>query len=91
MRNQRTHIYVVRPGIGGPPVLTSTVDRQAGTITATVADGGAITMDVITARAMWIVINEAVYQERSLRADGPTLTLECDRGTGRSVTVRRDT
>lgn len=58
MRHQRTHIYQVRPAIGGPPLLTSTVDRQAGTITATVADGGAVTMDVVTARAMWIVINE---------------------------------
>ena len=91
MPNQRTHTYAVRPSIGGPAVLISTVDRQAGTITAAASDGRSITIDVVTARAMWITIHEAVYEERSLRADGPTLTLECDRGTGRTVTVRRDT
>ena len=47
-------------------------------------------MDVVTARAMWIIIHEAVYHERSVRPDGSTLTLECDRGTGRRVKVRRD-
>jgi hypothetical protein len=50
----------------------------------------AIMMDVVTARAMWIIIHEAVYHERSVRPDGSTLTLECDRGTGRRVKVRRD-
>lgn len=88
--HQRTHTYVVRPAIGGPPLLTATVDREAGTITATAAGGAAITLDVVTARAMWITISEAVYAERSLRADGPTRTLECDRGTGRVVSLRRD-
>jgi len=90
MRHQRTHTYQVRPSIGGPPVLTATVDRKGATITATAADGGTITLDVVTARAMWIVIHEAVYEQRSLRSDGPTLTLQCDRGTGRTVTVRQD-
>lgn len=90
MGNQRTHTYLVRPSIGGPAVVTCTVDRQARTITATVADGGTITMDLVTARAMWITIHEAVYEQRSLRPDGPTLTLQCDRGTGRTVAVRRD-
>ncbi|MGH3734142.1 MAG: hypothetical protein ACRDT6_00695 [Micromonosporaceae bacterium] len=70
-------------------MLTSTVDREAETITATFG-AEAITFDVVTARAVWITINEAVYAERSLRADGPTLTLECDRGTGRVVSLRRD-
>jgi hypothetical protein len=91
MRNRRTHTYRVRPAIGGPAVLTSTIERQNGTITATAANGGTITMDVLTARAMWITIHEAVYEQRSLLADGPTLTLECDGGTGRSVVVGRDT
>lgn len=90
MANQRTHTYQVRPAIGGPPILTSTVDRQAATITTAAASGDTITMDVITARAMWITIHEAVYEQRSLRPDGPTLTLQCDRGTGRPITVRRD-
>lgn len=74
--NQRTHTYQVRPSIGGPPVLSATVDRQAGTITATTGDGRTITLDVTTARAIWVVIQEAVYQERSLRTAGPTLTLQ---------------
>ena len=90
MGNQRMHSYDVRPSIGGPPVLSVSVDRQAGEMTATLADGGVVTMDVTAARALWIVIQEAIYQQRSLRADGPTLTLQCDRGTGRVVTVRRD-
>ena len=90
VRHQRTHTYLVRPSIGGPPVLSVSVDRRAGSITVATADGGTITLDVVTARAMWIVIHEAVYEQRSLRSDGPTLTLQCDRGTGRTVTVRRD-
>ncbi len=90
MRNKRTHTYHVRPSIGGPPLLTSTVDRQAGTITATTVDGSTITLDVTTARAMWIVIHEAIYEQRSLRPDGPTLTLQCDRGSGRVVRLRQD-
>lgn len=89
--HQRTHTYVVRPSIGGPPLLTTTVDRQARTITAIMSDGDTITLDTVTARAMWMIIQEAVYGERSLRPDGPNLTLECDRGTGRPITVRRDT
>lgn len=55
------------------------------------SDGDTITLDTVTARAMWMIIQEAVYGERSLRPDGPNLTLECDRGTGRPITVRRDT
>ncbi|MGH3738702.1 MAG: hypothetical protein ACRDT6_24345 [Micromonosporaceae bacterium] len=47
-------------------------------------------MDVPTARAMWICLQEAMYEGRSLRPDGPMLTLQCDRGTGRPITVRRD-
>ncbi|MGH3735627.1 MAG: hypothetical protein ACRDT6_08395 [Micromonosporaceae bacterium] len=90
MRNQRVHRYEVRPSIGGPPLLAVSVDRQAGTLTATAADRPSVTLDVATARALWIVINEAVYQERSLRPDGSMLTLTCDRGTGRAVTVGRN-
>jgi len=89
MRHQRTHTYLVRPSVGGPPVLTATVDRDGATITATAADGGTMTLDVTAARAMWIIIHEAVYEQRSLRSYGPTLTLQCDRGTGRTVTVRQ--
>ncbi|MGH3714263.1 MAG: hypothetical protein ACRDT4_12500 [Micromonosporaceae bacterium] len=70
-------------------MLTSTVDREAETISATFG-AEVITLDVVMARALWITINEAVYAERSLRADGPTLTLECDPGTGRIVSLRRD-
>lgn len=55
------------------------------------SDGDTITLDTVTARAMWMIIQEAVYGERSSRPDGPNLTLECDRGTGRPITVRRDT
>ncbi len=87
MRNQRTHTYEVRPSIGGPPVLSVSVDRQTETLTAT-TKGRKITLDVATARALWIVIQEAVYQERSLRPDGSMLTLAFDRGTGRLVAVR---
>lgn len=90
MRNQRTHTYQVRPAIGGPPVLSVTVDRQAGQMSATLADGGAVTLDVVTAQAMWIVIQEAIYQQRSLRPEGPTLTVQHDPGTGRTVALRRN-
>ncbi len=90
MGNQRTHTYQVRPSIGGPPVLSTTVDRQAGTITLRAPEGASLTLDVVTARAIWITIQEAVYEGRSLPADGPTLTLQCDRGTGRTVVVRRN-
>lgn len=91
MGNQRMHTYHVRPSIGGPPVLSVTVDRQAGMINATLMDGRAVALDVAAARAMWIVIHEAVYEQRSLRPDGPTLTLTWDRGTGRAVIMRQDT
>ena len=91
MGNQRAHTYEVRPSIGGPPVLTVIVDRQAGVLNATLDGGGAVTMDVVAARAMWIVIHESVYEQRSLRPDGPTLTLTHDRGAGRAVTLRQDT
>ncbi|MGH2603296.1 MAG: hypothetical protein ACRDJ9_28425 [Dehalococcoidia bacterium] len=67
-----------------------TVDRQAGVIFATTSEGHEMVLDVTAARAMWIVIQEAVYQQRSLRPDGPTLTLTYDRGIGRAVTVRQD-
>lgn len=90
MPHKRMHTYQVRPSIGGPPVLSVTIDREAGAIVATTVDGGTITLGVVTARAMWIVIQEAVYQQRSLRPDGSTLTLQFDRGTGRTVAVRRD-
>lgn len=89
-RHQRTHIYEVRPSIGGPPVLTSVVNRQAGTITVRAASGDGMTLDVVTARAVWITIREAVYEQRSLHSNGPAITLRCDWGNGRQVTVRRD-
>lgn len=90
MGNQRSHTYVVRPAIGGPPVTTTTVDRHLGRLTIALTGGSTFTLDVVAARAVWITIHEAVYEQRSLVPDGPTLTLECDRGTGRPVTVRRD-
>lgn len=89
MHNQRNHIYRVRPSIGGPPLLTSTVNRHEQTISL-IGTGTDATLDVVTARAFWITISEAIYEKRSLRPDGPTLTLECDFGTGRARTVRRD-
>ncbi|MGH3647081.1 MAG: hypothetical protein ACRDTM_07885 [Micromonosporaceae bacterium] len=88
--NLRTHIYQVRPSIGGPPVLSVTVDRQSGMLTVAATDGWTIRLDVVMARALWIVIQEAVYERRSLRSDGPTLTLSFDRGTGRMDALKRD-
>lgn len=89
MRNQRNHTYRVRPSIGGPPVLTSTVNRRERTITLH-GNGADATVDVVVARALWIIISEAIYEKRSLDPDGPTLVLECDPGTGRASTMRRD-
>ncbi|MGH2601340.1 MAG: hypothetical protein ACRDJ9_18375 [Dehalococcoidia bacterium] len=90
MGNQRAHNYEVRPSIGGPPVVSVTVDRQAGILTATLAGSRTVRLNALEARAMWIVIHEAVYEQRSLRLEGPTLTLTYDRGTGRAVIVRRN-
>lgn len=89
MAHQRNHVYEVRPAIGGPPVVSTTVDRTSGRLTILV-DGNSLVLDVVAARAVWITIHEAVYEQRSLVPDGPTLTLECDRGNGRPITVRRD-
>lgn len=90
MGNQRTHTYEVRPSIGGQPVLSASVDRQAGVVNARLASGDTVTLDVVDARALWIVIHEAVYERRSLSPVGPTLTLTWDRGSGRAVVMRQD-
>lgn len=87
--HRRAHTYTIRPAIGGPPVLTATVDRTAATVTMTTASGEKLTVDVTTARAMWMTFQAAVYDETSLPADGPRLALEVDRGTGRPVAERR--
>ena len=89
MMHRRMHTYAIRPSIGGPPVLTTIVDRRAGLLTIEITGAEAVTVDVTTARAMWMTIQEAVYEQRSLRPDGPTLTLEIDRGTGVRVARRR--
>lgn len=90
MPHQRTHIYEVRPAIGGPPVLSAPVDRQAGVLNVRLASGATVTLDAVDARALWIVIHEAVYERRSLSPIGPTLTLTWDRGSGRAVVMRQD-
>lgn len=88
MGNRRPHIYAIRPSIGGPPILTTVVDRNARTLTFTVASGETLTVDVQTARALWITIGEAVYHERSLTPDGSMLTTTVDRGTGKPTPGR---
>ncbi|MGH3729215.1 MAG: hypothetical protein ACRDTU_10750 [Micromonosporaceae bacterium] len=85
MAKQRSHTYSIRPAVGGPPVLTTTVDHEARTLTMTTADGTSFTADVTLARAIWMTIQAAVYDERSLQADGPTLTLQYERGAPRKA------
>ncbi len=87
--NRRAHTYAVRPSIGGPPIVTVTVDRQEQLLIVQTTRGD-MTLDIITARALWMVICEAVYEQHSVRPHGPTLVLECDRGTGRPVALCRD-
>lgn len=87
--NRGDHTYTIRPSIGGPPVLTTVVDRNAETLTFTTGSGETFTVDVTTARAVWMTIQESVYEERTLRPDGHMLTMEVDRGTGRPVAGRR--
>ncbi|MGH3713712.1 MAG: hypothetical protein ACRDT4_09675 [Micromonosporaceae bacterium] len=89
MGNRRAHTYTIRPSIGGPPILTTVVDRNAKTLTFTTASGETLTVDVPTARAMWITIQESVYQQRSLEPDGSMLATAVDRGTGQSTAGRR--
>ncbi|MGH3737110.1 MAG: hypothetical protein ACRDT6_16070 [Micromonosporaceae bacterium] len=89
MGSRRAHMYTVRPSIGGPPILTTVVDRNAGTLAFTTASGETFTVDVPTARAMWITIQQAVYDGRSLEPDGSMLTTALDRGTGQRPAGRR--
>ncbi|MGH3736242.1 MAG: hypothetical protein ACRDT6_11570 [Micromonosporaceae bacterium] len=89
MGNRRDHTYTIRPSIGGPPILTTVVDRNAKTLTFTTANRETLTVNVATARAMWITIQESVYQERSLAPDGSMLTTTVDRGTGQPTAGRR--
>ncbi|MGH3734070.1 MAG: hypothetical protein ACRDT6_00320 [Micromonosporaceae bacterium] len=87
--HRRAHTYAVRPSIGGPPILTAVADRQSELLILQIPSGE-FALDVVTARACWMLISEALYQERSVRLSGPILTLECDPGTGRPSVVRRD-
>jgi hypothetical protein len=84
--HKRTHVYTVRPSIGGPPVLITVIDRHAETLTMrgpriTVNEDGSVTLDAITARAFGVTLHDAISEERSLRHGGVHLTIQVDRGS----------
>lgn len=65
---------------GGDRQVRATVDHGQRRITATVPGGAAVTVDVVAARALAMVLSDAVY--RSLEPDGPLLSIEADNGDG---------
>ncbi|MQA25277.1 MAG: hypothetical protein GEU94_07365 [Micromonosporaceae bacterium] len=71
------HEYRIRfraDGGTGERQVRAVVDCQAQTITVELPDGTRATIDAVTARAVYMLLHEAVYS--SLEPTGPLLRLE---------------
>ncbi|MGA8113861.1 MAG: hypothetical protein WCA46_09385 [Actinocatenispora sp.] len=70
------HEYRVLSVDGEPtePLVRATVDLDSATLAVQVPDGPRISIDVVTARALYMLLGEAVYC--SLAPTGPFLRLE---------------
>ncbi|MGH3734474.1 MAG: hypothetical protein ACRDT6_02455, partial [Micromonosporaceae bacterium] len=79
------HEYRVRPVAEEPtPVLVRVVvDLPAKTLTVEWASGARATFDVVTARALYMALSEAVYG--SLEPEGPYLRVESNSDRGWSA------
>lgn len=60
--------------------VVATLDRAGSAVTVTVPDGAAFTVTTIAARAVSMILSDAVY--RVLEPAGPFLTIEINTGTG---------
>lgn len=60
--------------------VVASIDHQAKRIRLTAPDGGRVSVDVVGARAVAMLLSDAVY--RALEPDGPLLALETDAGDG---------
>ncbi|MGH3737731.1 MAG: hypothetical protein ACRDT6_19280 [Micromonosporaceae bacterium] len=74
------HEYRVVHGPGDTVSLRTTVDLRGRTLTVELPGGTRTTLDVITARALYLTLGQAVYE--SLEPDGPWLRLQRNTGTG---------
>ncbi|MGH2604364.1 MAG: hypothetical protein ACRDJ9_33870 [Dehalococcoidia bacterium] len=74
------HEYRIRLDDTGHEVVRATVDRPAQTITLELPNGLRDTIDVVTARAVCMLLHEAVYS--SLEPVGPFLRVERCAGDG---------
>jgi hypothetical protein len=80
MRDRESlHEYRIRLGNAGREVR-AVVDRRNQMITLELPEGPRVTVDVVTARAAYMLLHQAVYA--SLEPTGPYLRLESNCGTG---------
>lgn len=79
------HEYRVRPAAdeSAEVLARAVVDLVARTVTVELPDGARATVDVMAARALIMILTEAVYG--SLEPDGPYLRLESHTGYGWSA------
>ncbi|MQA24849.1 MAG: hypothetical protein GEU94_05125 [Micromonosporaceae bacterium] len=84
MIDDRTlHEYRIRfriDGDGAERQVLAVADGRAQTITVELPDGVRVTIDVVTARAVYMLLHEAVYS--SLEPTGPLLRLERNTADG---------
>ncbi|MGH3737850.1 MAG: hypothetical protein ACRDT6_19895 [Micromonosporaceae bacterium] len=76
-------IHYVDQDDGTGREVRATVDRHRAAITVELPDGSRTTLDVVTARALYMVLWESVYS--SLEPSGPYLRLERNTGEGWSA------
>lgn len=74
------HEYRIRLHDDEGREVRAVADRRAQTITLELPDGARATMDVVTARAAYMLLHESVYT--SLEPTGPFLRLERNLGDG---------
>lgn len=80
MAGDTLHEYRIRLHDAKGREVRAVVDRHAQTITVELPDGVRATIDVVTARATYMLLHQAVYT--SLEPTGPFLQLEHNHGDG---------
>jgi hypothetical protein len=83
------HEYRVVAESDRATIVRSTVDLLANTLTIELPDGARSTVDVVAARALYMLLAEAVYG--SLEPSGPYLRVERNTGAGWSRDTRPTT